>query len=179
MPPWIGRSCAATDGVTNSGIGRCSSGSATIRRQQFRRKAVRRQPHPSGVRCHDLIGEGSVMLGWAPIAAGVIPAFGSEDPLEPVERCQWYHRTITQAAAEAEGWSSGAADELGRHTLGVDLYAYHPIWCAQGGPRRWRGVRLARPALVNVHFDNLADGHEITEIWHRITGGLVVAIAWA
>jgi hypothetical protein len=119
------------------------------------------------------------MLGWAPIAAGVIPAFGSEDPLEPVERCQWYHRTITQAAAEAEGWSSGAADELGRHTLGVDLYAYHPIWCAQGGPRRWRGVRLARPALVHVHFDNLADGREIAEIWHRITGGLVVAVAWA
>ncbi|HST83990.1 MAG TPA: hypothetical protein VLL08_19810 [Kineosporiaceae bacterium] len=119
------------------------------------------------------------MLGWAPITVAVVPAFGSEDPLKPVERCQWYHQTITQAAAAAEGWGAGAADELGRHTLGVDLYAYHPIWCAQGGPRRWRGVRMARPALANLHFDNLADGTEVAEIWHRVTGGLVVGIEWA
>jgi hypothetical protein len=123
------------------------------------------------------------MLGWAPIVTGVTgtasPWFGSEDELAPIGRSHWYHQSITEQAALAVGWSAGAARELGWNALGVDLYAYHPIWRLQGGPRRLRGGRMAAPALARVHFDNLASTSEITEVWHRLVGGTLVGLRWA
>jgi hypothetical protein len=121
------------------------------------------------------------MLGWwaTAVLGTATTAFGSEDPLGPVDRGQWHHEQLARSAAAAEGWSAGAAAELGRHTYGVDLYAYHPFWIAYGGRSRWRGARMARDPLVNVHFDNLTSTAEIAEVWQRIQGGTVVGIQWA
>jgi methylated-DNA-[protein]-cysteine S-methyltransferase len=38
--------------------------------------------------------------------------FGSEDPLGPVGRGEWHHRTLTVAAARAAGFTADAADLL-------------------------------------------------------------------
>jgi hypothetical protein len=119
-----------------------------------------------------------VLSWWAP-AVLATPAFGSEDPLAPVDRGSWYHQDLTTAAAVAEGWGAGAAAELGRHTFGVDLYAYHAVWVVSGGRSRRRGAGLARAPLLNVHFDNLASTAEIAEIWRRVNGGAVAGIQWA
>jgi hypothetical protein len=107
------------------------------------------------------------------------PQFGSEDPLAPVEQAHWYHQELSEAAALATGWSTGAAAELGRHASGVDLYNYHPVWRLSGGWSRWQAARLARPLLNNIHFDNLASTAEIAEVWQRTVAGTLVGIEWA
>jgi hypothetical protein len=119
------------------------------------------------------------VLGSLAIGLTATTAFGSEDVLAPVDQAHWYHQEITEDVARVAGWSAGAAAELGLHAVGVDLYSYHGIWAAYGGPSRLRGARMAKKFLDNVHFDNLASTSEITEIWRRTLGGALVGIEWA
>lgn len=119
------------------------------------------------------------MAGWLPLVAGVGLRFGSEDVLAPVTHGHWYHQEVTERAARRAGWSDAGARELGWNALGVDLYAYHPIWRAQGGLARLQGGRAAAHALRSVHFDDLPSSREVDEIWRRVTGGALAGLRWA
>ncbi|GLY29090.1 hypothetical protein [Kineosporia sp. NBRC 101731] len=105
--------------------------------------------------------------------------FGSEDPLAPVGQARWHHRDLTRQACDEEGWGPAAADETSWATLGVDLYSYHPIWVAHGGPRRWAAARRLKQSLDKIHFDDLAGSDELEEIWRRLLGGTRIGLAEA
>jgi hypothetical protein len=132
-----------------------------------------------GLTWEDMGGEEVRMAGWLPVVGGAGLQFGSEDVLAPVGHGHWYHQEISERAARAAGWSPEAAGELGWNALGVDLYAYHPIWRAHGGLARLRGGRAAASALRSVHFDDLPTAREVDEIWRRITGGTITGLRWA
>src|SRR3954453_20972774 len=82
-------------------------------------------------------GRGMFVGALVPVVTS--PLFGAEDPLQPVSRAAWYHGWVPYEAALGLGGAPGAAAELAWHAVGVDLYAYHPLWRLAGGPARWRG----------------------------------------
>lgn len=105
--------------------------------------------------------------------------FGSEDPLDPVERAHWHHHAMTRQACLELGWSPQAANESAWATAVVDLYSYQPVWQICGGIGRLRTARRIRPGLNTLHFDGLRSTAAVAEVWHRLLGGSLVALSIA
>lgn len=119
------------------------------------------------------------MLGVLGVVGGPAAVlFGSDDPLAPVGRGDWHHRTLTVAAARAAGFSADAAWAVAMPAVAVDLYLNHPFWVLCGGWPRVVGAWLGRVPLRAVHFDDLGSAAEVEQAWQRITGGTLAGLDW-
>ena len=125
----------------------------------------------------------SAVVGATLGAATSARAFSGEDPLQGNP---WYHEELSENAANASGFSAGAADSMAWNSDYLDSYLYSPIWWAQGaknGPGgaigRFRVMLMTGEEMEKLHFDDLFSAPRVHQAWKRYAIGAFAGLMWA